>query len=344
MSLPFVSVLITTYNYGRFIEEAIESVLSQDLPPEQLEVVVVDDGSTDDTADRVRKYGSKVHYFRQPNGGQASALNLGFSKARGEIISLLDGDDFFFPGKLPRVAEAFRQDPGLGMVYHPLLGWYVEANEHRESHYPLVSGSLFENLEKFLWYAGPGTCASFRRKFLDRFLPIPEDIRMLADAYPGCLIPFVAPILALPERLASYRIHGKNSYQVDESQIPVEVRESRFRLWQIVIDAMRKWLADNGYTRKQPAVRLFLDRWTVHQQKERFLIDPPGRLRFFWFVLFENYFTSPVQTWKLTAFNYLSAFSALVFGYKKAQQMYEWRKRTMETAQRLFGKTLRAGG
>jgi glycosyltransferase involved in cell wall biosynthesis len=81
--------------------------------------VVVDDGSTDDAADRVRKYGSKVRYFHKPNEGQASALNLGFAKALGEIISLLDADDFFLPGKLARVAEAFQLNPALGMFYHP---------------------------------------------------------------------------------------------------------------------------------------------------------------------------------------------------------------------------------
>ena len=99
MSPPLISVLITTYNYGRFIEGSIDSVLSQDFLPDQLEVVVVDDGSTDDTAERVRKYDSRVQYFYQPNGGQASALNFGFAMARGEIIFLLDGDDVLSTGE-----------------------------------------------------------------------------------------------------------------------------------------------------------------------------------------------------------------------------------------------------
>ncbi len=58
-----VTVLVDTYNYGRFIEEAIDSVLAQDFPPEQMEILVVDDGSADDTADRVRKYGDRIQYF-----------------------------------------------------------------------------------------------------------------------------------------------------------------------------------------------------------------------------------------------------------------------------------------
>src|SRR6476646_7317531 len=104
MSVPLISVVITTYNYGRFIEQAIGSVLSQEFPAEQVEIVVVDDGSTDDTAERVKKYGSRVRYLQQENRGQAAALNFGFAKARAEIISLLDADDYFLPGKLARVA------------------------------------------------------------------------------------------------------------------------------------------------------------------------------------------------------------------------------------------------
>src|SRR5271169_1494414 len=72
-----VTVVVDTYNYGHFIEEAVDSVLAQDFPPEQIEILVVDDGSADDTAVRVRKYGDRIQYFCKPNGGQASTLNFG---------------------------------------------------------------------------------------------------------------------------------------------------------------------------------------------------------------------------------------------------------------------------
>src|ERR1700688_5222745 len=106
VSEPQVSVVIGTYNYGHFIEEAIESVLAQDLPADRFEILVVDDGSTDDTPERVKKYGTRIQYFRKPNGGQASAFNLGFAKARGEIISMLDADDYWFPDRLRTVMQA----------------------------------------------------------------------------------------------------------------------------------------------------------------------------------------------------------------------------------------------
>src|SRR5690348_4302755 len=89
-----VTALIDAYNYGRFIEEAIESVLGQGVPAEQLEILVVDDGSVDDTCARVKKYAGHVTYLYKENGGQASAFNFGISRAKGEIVALLDADDY----------------------------------------------------------------------------------------------------------------------------------------------------------------------------------------------------------------------------------------------------------
>jgi glycosyltransferase involved in cell wall biosynthesis len=337
MSRPVISVVMATYNYGRFIEEAIDSVLSQEYPQERVQIVVVDDGSTDDTAERVKKYGSKIVYFRKPNGGQASALNLGFAEARGEIIALLDADDYFLPGKLARVAEAFERNPGLGMFYHPFLEFDMETKEQRVSKFPpLISGSPFEDLKKFVWYAGPGTCASFRRKFLDRLLPIPEEIRMLADGYLGSLIVFVAPILAVPECLSGYRFHGKNAYHADGNQ-SVEARKKRLPLYQVEFGAMRRWLADNGYTRKQIPVRVFLDCWNIYLEGEGFLLKPPSRLRFFWWTVRKNHADSRVQGWKFTVLRYLTCLSALILGYGKADQVDKWQGRTIRAYQMFFG-------
>src|SRR5260221_12431346 len=117
MRMPVVTVLITTYNYGRFVEEAIESVVSQDYPQDRVQIVVVDDGSTDDTAERVKKYGSQIEDFYQANGGPASAPNLGMAKARGEIVALLDAADLFLTWQMTPEAAAFARRPSACMVY-----------------------------------------------------------------------------------------------------------------------------------------------------------------------------------------------------------------------------------
>lgn len=338
MNSPLVTVLITTCNYGPFIEQAIDSVVSQEFPLDQVQIVVVDDGSTDDTGERVKKYGNRIEYFRKTNGGQASALNFGFEKARGEIIALLDADDFFLPRKLALIADAFRQDPGLGMVYHQLQEWHVRTGERRIwADFFHVSGDVPRVPEKFMHYRPqPASCISFRRIALDDLLPIPEEIRMLGDCYLVVLVLFRTTILAIPEPLAVYRIHGGNSYSTDLEPPAQDVNARQLRMWETLIRAMRKWLVDNGYNRSQPAVRYFLDRWTLNQEARRFQIKAPGRFRFFRHVVLENYATSPLQTWRLTVFNYLSAFSALFFGYERQNQMCEWRGRAMETVERVY--------
>jgi len=142
MTAPFITVLITTYNYGRFVEQAIDSVFSQDYPLDKIQILIVDDGSTDDTFERVKKYGCRIDYLYKPNGGQASALNLGFANARGEIVALLDADDLFESLKLARIADAFQQDPALGMVYHRTREWRVETNQYREYEFIAISGDI----------------------------------------------------------------------------------------------------------------------------------------------------------------------------------------------------------
>ncbi len=111
-----VSVLIDTYNHERFIEHAINSVLEQDIPMDDIEILVVDDGSTDRTSEIVRGFAMRVRLFRKSNGGQASAVNFGFAQTSGQIVAILDGDDWWEKQKLRLVLDAFRENPKIGAV------------------------------------------------------------------------------------------------------------------------------------------------------------------------------------------------------------------------------------
>jgi glycosyltransferase involved in cell wall biosynthesis len=326
MSTPLITVLITTHNYGHFIEQAIDSVLSQDFALGQVQILVVDDGSTDDTAGRVKKYGSRVEYFYQQNGGQASALNFGFARARGEIIALLDADDFCLPGKLARIAQAFEQDPALGMIYHRLREWHTETDAYTELAFLPVSGDIHSTPDLFLSYEPhPTSAVAFRRTALAPFLPIPDNIRMLADCFPIALMAFHSPVLAIPEFLTIYRIHQKNSYYADERQMPPEMWKSRLEMWRIVVPAMFKWLADNGYSRKQRPVRIFLDRWTLYLDNQEFALKSPGRLRFFSHLLHYNHCYRSQMTRRLWVINNINAVGALFTGYKHLDVLNYWR-------------------
>jgi len=110
-----VSAIIPAYNHGRFIAEAIDSVLAQTLPP--LEVIVVDDGSTDDTAAVLARYGGRIRVLRQQNAGVAAARNAGIAAARGDYLAVLDSDDAWFPRKLELQMARFAAQPELGLVH-----------------------------------------------------------------------------------------------------------------------------------------------------------------------------------------------------------------------------------
>lgn len=328
MTPPLITVLITAYNYGRFIEEAIDSVLAQEFPPDQVEIVVIDDGSTDDTPERVKKYGSRIRYFYQANGGQAAALNAGFANARGEIVALLDADDWFVPGKLARVVQAFRSDASVGMVYHRFEEWHMKTGERQEWYFLAVSGDLHREPKKFESYVTPPTSViAFRRSALEKLLPIPAQIRMLADCYIAALVPFVAPVVAIPEVLAIYRIHGENSYYTKDVQAAIEKRKGRVRTWQVVIPAMNKWLAEKGYTRELGPVRSLQDHWKIILEREEFAMTAPGRMRFFRHLLQSYRREFPLMSWKLRLVNAFNAVGSLVVGYQHFPRLDEHRER-----------------
>ena len=110
-----VSAVIPCYNYGRFLGEAIESVLSQTFSAH--EIIVVDDGSTDGTPEVARRYGEKIRYHRTENRGVSAARNAGIALAEGDLIAFLDADDRWLPNKLECQVPVFDGTPGVGLVH-----------------------------------------------------------------------------------------------------------------------------------------------------------------------------------------------------------------------------------
>ncbi len=115
MRTPSISTVLTVYNADRYIGEALESILSQTRPPE--EVVVVDDGSTDGTPEELARFGGEIRLIRQENRGHAAALNRGMSAARGDYLAKCDADDIWEPRKLERQAEALRVHPEIDIAF-----------------------------------------------------------------------------------------------------------------------------------------------------------------------------------------------------------------------------------
>lgn len=122
--IPLVSVVMPAHNDAEHVAEAIESILAQDYPAR--EVIVVDDGSTDNTAGIVETYRSHVRLLRQPNSGSAVARNRGLEAARGEYVAFLDADDVWLPGKLTAQVEYMEQNPAIAMTYGRWQQWDPE--------------------------------------------------------------------------------------------------------------------------------------------------------------------------------------------------------------------------
>jgi glycosyltransferase involved in cell wall biosynthesis len=330
MSTPLLTVLINVYNYGRFIEEAIDSVLSQDFPREQMQVLVVDDGSTDDTPERVRKYGTSIEYVRKENGGQASAFNVGFQHVKGEIVTLLDADDYFLPGKLRRIVEEFQKHPDAGMVYHARLELFSDTGSFKEAEFVALTGFIAKDEEKMSKYVPcPTSCLAVRRKIAERLLPIPESLRLQADGQFCFLMPLIAPIVAIAEPLAVYRLHGDNLFYISEAA-GVEQMQRRTKSFMNLMREVKLWKKKHKQEVKGTKTRVYFGKHTILLEEHQFRTDPPGRLRFFSFLLRQNYAYSGLQTRKFTIYNYMSAVPALIIGYKHKRIFYEWRLRMLK--------------
>lgn len=213
---PLVSILINNYNYQGYVGAAIESALGQTYG--SVEVIVVDDGSTDGSRAVIESFGDRVSAVMQRNGGQASAFNSGFAASSGTIVCLLDADDVFRSEKIERIVEMLAEHPEAEWLMHPLrfvdsdlrsLGRPERTNRSGvcDVRVPIAKGKLRSTLD-FEGTATSGLC--LRRSLLSRILPMPEDRLMIED-----YIKFAAMGLAkgciLDERLSLQRIHGENA-------------------------------------------------------------------------------------------------------------------------------------
>lgn len=112
---PLVSIITPSYNQGKYIRQTIESVLTQDY--ENIEYIIIDGGSTDDTLDIIRDYKGKLTYISERDNGQSDAINKGFKMARGDIVAWLNSDDVYEPGCVCRAVAEFEKNEKLGLVY-----------------------------------------------------------------------------------------------------------------------------------------------------------------------------------------------------------------------------------
>src|SRR6478672_1447783 len=230
---PLISILVNNYNYGGYLKEAIDSALNQTY--HNIEVIVVDDGSTDNSREIIASYDTSIIPVYKENGGQASALNAGFAISRGEIVSLLDSDDVWLPQKVEKVVEAFCSYPSGAVVYHKVQN-IDKTGIHSGKPWPPynpIKGNISNQVAKTggWWPFPPSTALSFRREFLCKVMNIPEqEYRICADTYLADLAPFWGDVVGIDQVLSHYRLHNSNnwSHSIEAQENSRTVRELQY--------------------------------------------------------------------------------------------------------------------
>lgn len=214
MSAPKASIVITNYNYGRFLARCIDSALAQSHP--DTEVVVVDDASTDNSREVIESYGSRVvAVLQDSNSGQGAAFNAGFGVCKGDVVLFLDADDWLYPAAAGRIVAAMSR--GVAQVQFRLH--LVDGEGRRIDLLPppevqFDDGDVVPLLLSRGRYENTVTSGNaFARATLAAILPVPEQaFRISADGYLVTVAPLCGRIASIDEPLGAYAVHGANNW------------------------------------------------------------------------------------------------------------------------------------
>jgi glycosyltransferase involved in cell wall biosynthesis len=276
MTNPRLSVLVNTYNHERFIAQAIRSVLDQDFSADQMEIIVVDDGSTDRTPEIVRPFLPRIRFIRKENGGQVSAFNVAVAETRGEIIAFLDGDDYWAKNKLSSVVAAFKKNPAIACVGHA----YHEVDENGRITATMVPTGDRLSLEtpRMAQLSSPlrvflGTSRfAIRRAVLERALPVPADLPFFDNFIFSQAVAISGAIL-LFDPLCFYRLHSQNLYASSPSSRANGERLlwTKYKLLSALLEHLPPRLSRLGIS--DEVIAAFLDFDRVELRKLRLILE-----------------------------------------------------------------------
>jgi glycosyltransferase involved in cell wall biosynthesis len=200
---PLVSIVTPSYNQGRFLEATLSSVLEQEYP--NIEYLVVDGASTDNSVEIIRKYAGRIHWWvSEKDDGQSDAVNKGMRRARGEIIGWLNSDDIYLPGTVSAAVTAFRSSPQAGVVYGDALaidGNGKAFNLMHSRQYTLVDLMAFNIICQ--------PAAFLRRPVLEQAGYLNPAYHLLMDTLLWMKMARLAPVVHVPQVWAAARYHDQ---------------------------------------------------------------------------------------------------------------------------------------
>ena len=196
------SVIVPSFQQGEFLERTLRSILDQDYG--DVEVIVQDGGSTDQSVEILKRYGSRLRWKSRPDNGQSAAINEGMRQATGEFLCYLNSDDVFCPGALRRIAEFFVAHPGAQIVYG--LAGFINERDEALGAYPIEPWNYARLLET-CFICQPA--CFWRRSAMQRHGPFDETLRYAMDYEYWLRVGSVTPFHLLPEKLADSRCHAR---------------------------------------------------------------------------------------------------------------------------------------
>ena len=201
--LPSISVITPSYNQGRFVEETVQSVLSQDVPA--LEYVVIDGGSTDETVKILKRYEGRIRWVSEKDNGQADAINKGIRRTKGEIVGYLNSDDIYYPGALSSVLAFFEKHPEVDVVYGnadhiDLDGTVIEPYYTEDWNY--------DRFKEVCFLCQPSVF--FKRRLIKAVGLFDSSLRYCMDYEYWLRLGAVTPFSRLNKKLAGSRMYGEN--------------------------------------------------------------------------------------------------------------------------------------
>lgn len=260
-----VSVIIPCFNYGHYVADAISSAICQTVAAN--EIIVVDDGSTDNSLEVIKTFGSRISIIAQSNKGHAAAENAGFVRSSGDIVLFLDADDILYPTAIQRVVECFDANTSKVQFYLEALtadkvsrGYTVPSKMPSERD---VEPLLF----RFGSYPSPPTSGNaYARHFLQRVLPFPEkEFLGATDNYAMVLAPLYGRVKICAEPLGGYRLHGKNMSESLNAQSLQRMRD------EAIINAARQRALEAHCSKVGRKVRSELDLRQPYTCKRRMI-------------------------------------------------------------------------
>ena len=211
-SLPKISIVTPSYNQGRYIEETIKSVLTQDYP--DIEYIVVDGASTDNTVEILKGYGDRIRWISEKDNGQTEAIKKGFEISTGEFIAWLNSDDVYLPGAVSRVADFFMNHPEADMVYGK--SYYIDEDGARVGEYP--TGPVEpKRLPEFNFICQPS--AFFTRAAYISVGALDEELHYSMDYDLWLRLSKKYKLEYIEDYLSLYRLHAESKTMAEHHQL-----------------------------------------------------------------------------------------------------------------------------